>query len=164
MTDTEEREIPYAVRRRFEQAGLPWSLLWGAPAVYLAAWSEARRDGKPMTVGEACSAAGITPDALRQRRKAHLDFRAAERWARYGEPYSLTIAEAPQDVVVRPADPLTTNVVWPAPPPTPQPPVDRPLATGPTNTTLATPPVRKKLKPTRRYTPMWVSGSGYEKF
>lgn len=88
MTETEEQEIPFVVRRRFEEANIPWPLRWGSPAVYLAAWSEARREGRPMSVGAACQAAGFSPDALRQRRRANADFRQAELWARRGVPYT----------------------------------------------------------------------------
>lgn len=163
MTAIEEREIPFAVRRRFEEAGIPWSLLWGSPAVYLAAWSEARRDGKPMSVGAACAQAGISPDALRQRRRSHADFRAAERWARYGEPYILAVAAQPEDVVVRPADPVITDVTFRRPPPPPVETGGEPLS-GPTNTTLAPKPIAPKQKPNRRYTPIWVGGSGMEHY
>lgn len=162
MTTTEEREVPYAVRRRFEEASIPWELRWGSPAQYLAAWSEARRLGKPMTVGAACGTAGFSGDALRQRRKHNASFRAAERWARFGEPYVAPSEETGEPQDVAPADPVVTDTTWPHRPERPKPEIDHPLATGPTNTTLPYPPKRVKLKPTRRYTPMWVGGSGYE--
>ncbi len=158
-----EPEIAFAVRRRFEQANIPFELRWGSAGVYLAAWSEARRTGKPMSVAAACEAAGFSTDALRQRRRYSAEFAAAERWARKGEPYVPPDPDEQDpalDVVV---DPIVTDTTWP---PRPAPP--RPMTGGRSlepdeavSTTLAPKPIAPKRRPTRRNTPQWVAGDGY---
>lgn len=116
-----------------------------------------------MSVGAACAVAGFSGDALRQRRKHNAEFRAAERWARYGEQYVSPEPDLP-DVVVDDHDPVVTDVTWRRPE-RPKPEIERPLATGPTNTTISPPPAPPKKKPSRRYgVPQWVPGSGYEDY
>ena len=161
MTD---EQIDYALRKQMLRAGVPFDLTFDKPGLYLGAWLQARKSGKTISVSEACEAASFSPDALRQRRKHNPEFRQAEIWARRGEPYTLPGVDEAQDVVV-PAPSYVTNVSWPPRPAPPKPEVERPLATGPANTTLATPPAPpRKRKPSRRYTPMWVGGSGMEHY
>ena len=160
-----DEQVSYALRKQMLRAGIPFELTWDKQGLYLGAWLQARKDDKTISVSEACEAAGFSGDALRQRRRHNAEFRAAELWARRAVPYEPPgePANQPQDVG---ADlTFVTDVTWPPRPAPPQPEVDRPPATGPTNTTLATPPAPPgKRKPTRRYTPMWVGGSGLEHF
>ena len=161
MTDTVQ--VSYALRQQMIRAGLPFQVTWDKQGLYLGAWLQARKAGKQISVTEACKAAGFSTDALRQRRKHSSTFAAAEAWARRGVPYEPhgEPATKPHDVVT---DPLVTDVTFRR---DPGPIVRDPLgvpATGPTNTTLAPKPPGVKRKPTRRYLPAWVPGSGYEKF
>lgn len=149
MSTTTEQEIPYVVRRRLEQAGVPFSLLWGSPAVYLAAWSEARRNGKSMSVSAACQAAGFSPDALRQRRRHNPTFAAAERCARTGQPY--VAPDAPETIKAVDHAPREVDFSDPARAGYPLP--------------LAVIPPGAKLRSTSRRrdnVPMWAGGTGYE--
>lgn len=159
MTDV--HEPTYQQRKAMEAAGIPFGQRWGAVGCYLASWIEARKEGRKLSVSSAAAAAGLSTDALRQRRRYDADFRAAEVTARTGEPYTPPGVDEAQDVVV--ADPLTTDVTWPPRPAPPQPEIERPLAVSPTNTTLAEKPRAKKIKPSRRWgVPSWTGGSGYE--
>lgn len=135
MSEIEET-VPFEMRRTLERAGIPHSLLYDSSGLYLAAWVVARRAGKKLSVAEACSQAGITPEALRKRRQNHPSFAAAERWARSGEPY------------VAPAEPETIKAIDHGP--------GKPLVEGATRTfEIFTPPapLRAKRKPRRYWTP-----------
>lgn len=158
-----DEQVSYATRRKLQAAGVPFDQVWDKQGRYLAHMFEHRMAGKTTSVAAACEAAGFSPDALRQRRRHSAEFAAAERFARRGEAYvPLVTDEVTPDVVV---DPLTyvTNTSWPPRPAPPQPLVDRPLATGPTNTVLAPkPPDKPKAKPNRRWgVPHWVPVDGY---
>ncbi len=160
MIDTAP-SIDYALRKKFEEAGLPRDLAWGKPGLYLAHWYRARSSGKKTTVAAACEAAGLSSDALRQRRRHSAEFAAAERWARRGEPFTPPVTVEPQHVgVVELEDPLVTDTTWPAPPLAPVETGGRPLDPDePTSTTLPPKPAAaKKERPTRRYTPAWMGG------
>ena len=147
-------EIDYSMRRKFEAAGLARDLAWGKSGAYLAAWVEARQAGRKISVSEACEQAGFSTDSLRQRRKHNATFRAGERWARFGEPYTPPVTEQPQNVVV--TDPEAPTEHGPG----------RPLAPGESpDVALPIPSwAGMKLRPTRRFTPQWVPGSGYEHY
>lgn len=81
-------EVPFPVRHAMTAAGLPFPLVWSsAKGPYLAAWLIARKDGRPLKVMEAAAAAGVTYAAVEHWRRRDREFKAAERWARFEEPY-----------------------------------------------------------------------------
>lgn len=145
MTDT--AEVDYATRKAMERAGVPFGQLWGDTGLYLAHWVTARQAGKKTSVAAACEAAGFSPDALRQRRRHHPTFAAAERWARRGEPY------------VHPVEPERIKAADDGP--------GKPLVVGaPRSAGFYEPPViagtgKKRPWPRRYGIPAWAAGDGY---
>ena len=99
MTTTDQ--VSYATRRKLQEAGVPFDLIWDSQGLYLAHWFEHRMAGKGSSVGDACKAAGFSPDAVRQRRRYSPEFKAAEQYVRTGELYvdPASVVEEPQDVV-----------------------------------------------------------------
>jgi hypothetical protein len=71
-------------------AGIPLHLAYADGAGdYLAAMFRARRNNEKLTVKDAAAMAGLTPSAIRERRRTDPVFRAAERTCRFGEPYAV---------------------------------------------------------------------------
>ena len=147
---TNTDQVSYATRRKLQEAGVPFDLIWDRQGLYLAHWFEHRMAGKTTSVGAACEASGISPDAVRQRRKHNPAFAAAEMWARRGVPF-----EPPGEPANQPQD------VVPAAP-------GKPLSEHPPGDPYWLPPVipstKKKERPSRRAgVPMWCGGTGYER-
>lgn len=80
-------EVPFPVRHAMETAGLPFRLVWDSKGAYLGAWVTARKDGRPLKVMEAAAAAGVSCATVEHWRRRDPEFKAAERWARFDEPY-----------------------------------------------------------------------------
>jgi hypothetical protein len=86
------------VRRPMQLAGIPTSLAYADGAGdYLAAMFAARRSGEKVTVKAAAEMAGLTPSAIRERRRTDPIFAAAERTCRFGESYTVIHEPVPTE-------------------------------------------------------------------